>query len=238
MPDTVSTASPTNVDHYLSVKAQYVVSYNSGRRVPNWVSWELNASYLGSTSRTDAFRIDDTLPAGMPQAQPSDYSGSGFDRGHMCPSGDRTLTTTDNRNTFYLTNMVPQAPNNNQGPWEKLETYLRGLASSGKEIYIVSGGIYGPTPRKVGADNVWVPDSTFKVAVILDSPGQGAANVTTSTRVISVIMPNDDTQISKSDDWKPYRVSARTIESQTGFNFLADVPQSVQDVVETRVDNL
>ena len=62
---------------FLSVKSQYVISYNSGRKIPNWVSWELNTSYLGSTPRQDDFRPDDTLPPTLPQAQLADYSGSG-----------------------------------------------------------------------------------------------------------------------------------------------------------------
>ncbi|TMQ04888.1 MAG: DNA/RNA non-specific endonuclease, partial [Deltaproteobacteria bacterium] len=111
-----SPASTTDPNHFLSVKSGYVISYNGSRKVPNWVSWELNTSYLGSTPRQDDFRPDDTFPASEPQASLADYSGSGYDRGHMCPSADRTLTVTANQQTFYLTNMVPQAANNNQGP--------------------------------------------------------------------------------------------------------------------------
>ena len=231
-----SASTTSNWNSYLSVKTQYVMSYNSARKVPNWVSWELNSSYLGSADRQDNYRSDSTLPSSMPQATPADYSGSGWNRGHMCPSGDRTLSATANGQTFYLSNMVPQASNNNSGPWEKLETYERNLATSGKEVMIVAGGIYSSSSRKIGA-SVSVPDSTWKVVVVLDHAGQGAASVSSSTRVIAVLMPNDDARISASDTWQEYRVSVRTLESATHFDFLADVPQSVQDVVETRVDN-
>ena len=229
-------ASSSDIGSFLSVKADYVISYNGNRKIPNWVSWELNSSYLGSVSRQDNFRPDSTLPASIPQAALSDYQGSGFDRGHMCPSADRTLTATANSQTFYLTNMVPQAANNNRGPWEKFETYCRSLASSGKELFIVSGGVIAAPSQTIGS-GVAVPAETFKVVVVLDAPGDGPADVTKSTRVIGVVMPNDDSQISMSDDWKPFRVSVRSIESLTSLNFLSDVPQDVQDVVETRVDN-
>jgi endonuclease G len=232
-----SASTTGNWNSYLSVKAQYVMSYNSARKVPNWVSWELNTSELGSAARQNNYRSDSTLPSAMPQATPADYSGSGWDRGHMCPSGDRTQSTTANGQTFYLSNMVPQASNNNSGPWEKLETYERTLAESGKEVMIVAGGVYSASSRKIGA-SVSVPDSTWKVVVVLDHTGDGAAQVRTTTRVIAVLMPNDDARISTSDSWQSYRVSVRTLESATHFNFLADVPQSIQDVVETRVDNL
>jgi endonuclease G, mitochondrial len=155
----------------------------------------------------------------------------------MCPSADRTLNVTDNSNTFYLSNMLPQAANNNQGPWEQLESYSRTLATSGKELFIISGPIYSGTTTTIG-NGVAVPTSTWKVITVLNSVGQGAANVSTSTRVIAVIMPNNDSKISKSADWHNYRVTTRSIEQQTGLNIMSDVAQSVQDVIETKVDTV
>lgn len=232
-----SPSSTSDVNSFLSVKSGYVISYNSGRKVPNWVSWELNTSYLGSVARQDDFRPDDTLPASLPQAQLADYSGSGFDRGHMCPSADRTLTVTANSQTFYLTNMVPQAANNNRGPWADLENECRNIARTGKELFVISGGVFSGSSRTIGS-GVSVPDKTFKVIVVLDAVGQGPANVSSSTRVIGVMMPNSDSQISLSADWHNFRVSVDAIEAATGDNFLSDVDPTVQAVVEARVDNL
>ncbi len=233
IPAPTSTGTP---DAFLSVKADYVVSYSGSRKVPSWVSWELNTSYLGSTARQDDFRPDDTFPPSEPQAQLTDYSGSGFDRGHMCPSADRTLTTTANSQTFYLTNMVPQSANNNRGPWEKLEAELRTIAQGGKELFIISGGVYSSGSTTIGT-GVAVPDKTFKVAVVLDAVGQGPANVTTSTRVIAVMMPNRDSLIGLSDPWRNFRVSVDDIEAATGDDFLSDVDPAIQAVLEARVDN-
>jgi endonuclease G, mitochondrial len=235
IPGPIAMTAPS--DNYVSVKSEYVVSYSGSRRVPNWVSWELNASYLGSSGRANDFRPDDTFPANEPQASLADYSGSGYDRGHMCPSGDRTLDTTTNSQTFYLTNMVPQAANNNQGPWVGLEDESRTLAVAGKELFIISGGTFSATSKMVGADHVVVPDQTFKVIVVLDAVGQGPAAVTTSTRVIAVLMPNDDALISKTADWHTFRVSVDTIEAMTGYDFLSDVDPAIQAVIEARIDN-
>ena len=236
IPD-ASTAVSTNTTHYLSVKHQYVVSYNGTRKTPNWSSWELNSSWIGTAARQDTYRPDNTLPANIPQASLADYSGSGFDRGHMCPSADRTLSVADNTNTFYLTNMVPQSSNNNQGPWADLENYSRDLATSGKELMIISGPIYSGTITTVG-NGLQVPTSTWKVITVLDSPTQGAANVTTATRVIAVIMPNRDAQIAITADWHTFRTTVRAIEAATGLNIMSDVPQAIQDVIETKVDTL
>jgi endonuclease G len=108
-----STSYPTN---YLPIKSQYALSYNNNTRIPNWVSWQLNNSWLGSTPRQDDFRADTTLPSTFYRITGSDYSGSGFDRGHMTPSADRTNTVSSNSSTFLMTNMIPQAPNNTISP--------------------------------------------------------------------------------------------------------------------------
>ncbi len=234
IPSPSSTSDPNS---YLSVKSGYVLSYNSGRKVPNWVSWELTTAYLGGIDRQDDFRVDNTLPSSLPQAQLSDYSGSGYDRGHMCPSADRTRTTTANSQTFYLTNMVPQAANNNRGPWAALETETRQLAQAGKQLYKIAGGTFSSGSRTIG-NGVKVPDKTWQVVVVLDGVGQGPSAVTTSTRVIAVLMPNSNSQISSSAPWRNFRVSVDSIEALTGQNFLSDVDPAVQAVIEARVDNL
>jgi endonuclease G len=233
IPAPVSASTP---NAFLSVKADYVVSYNGSRKEPNWVSWELNSSYLGSIDRQNDFRPDDTFPASEPQAALADYSGSGYDRGHMCPSADRTLTTAANQQTFYLTNMVPQSAHNNEGPWAVMENDLRDLAAAGDELFIIAGGTFSSSSNTIGS-GVVVPDKTFKVVVVLNSVGQGVSAVTTSTRVIAVMMPNEDAQISQSADWHTFRVSVDSIEAATGYDFLSDVDPSIQAVIEARVDN-
>jgi endonuclease G len=90
--------------------------------------------------------------------------------------------------------MVPQAANNNQGPWNDLENDLRTIARGGKELFIISGGTFSASSNMVGNGMV-VPDQTFKVIVVLDAIGQGPAAVTSSTRVIAVLMPEAAAQL-------------------------------------------
>jgi endonuclease G len=228
--------------NYLLDKPQYAVSYNRDKGRPNWVSWHLASSWLGSTPRQDDFRNDTTLPAGWYQVQGTDYSGSGFDRGHHCPSADRTLTVADNSSTFLMTNMLPQSPDNNQGPWANMENYLRTLVSSGNELYIVMGGSgsggtgsNGGTTFTIAGGHVAVPSQVWKVVVVLPSGTNDVSRVTTSTRTIAVIMPN--TQGIRTADWKTYRVSVDQVETLTGYDFLSNVPTPVQSVIESVVDN-
>lgn len=233
----------SSYSNLLLSKSQYAVSYNCYRGTPNWVSWQLNPSWLGSAPRQDDFRADTTLPSGCYRVSSSDYSGSGFDRGHMAPSADRTNTIANNSATFLMTNMIPQAPDNNQGVWANLENYCRDLVvNQGKELYIISGS-YGTggtgsngTRTTIANGNVTVPSRTWKVIVVLNRPNNGASSVTTSTRVIAVNIPN--TQGVRNANWRNYRVSVDSIEVNTGYNLLSNVSTSIQSTIESRVDNL
>ena len=225
----------TNVNqpnNYLMEKLQYSLSYSRDNGGPNWVSWHLDSSWLGSTPRQDDFRADTTLPAGWYRVTGSDFSGSGFDRGHMCPSADRTISVTANSSTFLMTNMIPQLPANNQGVWANLETYSRSLVSQGNELYIISGG--QGLQYFIANGQVAVPAQTWKVIIVLPVGSNDVSRVTTSTRTIAVIMPNSGTIGS---DWRSYRVSVDQVEAITGYDFFSNVSSGIQAVIEGVVDN-
>ena len=223
-----SISSPNN---YLLDRPQYAVSYSRDNGTPNWVSWHLDSTWLGSTPRQDSFRNDTSLPAGWYQVQETDYSGSGYDRGHMCPSGDRTKTVADNDATFLMTNMIPQAPTNNQQTWANMENYLRTLATSGSELYIISGG--QGNIGYIAGGHVVVPAYTWKVVMVLPSGTNDVSRVTTSTRMIAVYVPNNNSVVS---DWKQYRVSVDYVESLTGYDFYSNVTDSIENSIEANVD--
>lgn len=150
-------------------KAQFALSYNRDTSNPNRVSWHLDSMRLGSTPRQDSFRPDATLspPVGI-RSKRRDYSGAGDDRGHIYPSGDRTKTVADDVAAFLMTNMIPQAATYNRQTWANQENYLHGLAASGNELYIISGGGYSVSGYIAGG-NVAVPTHTRKVAMVLPS---------------------------------------------------------------------
>jgi endonuclease G len=227
-----ATASVGNPTNYLMEKPQYALAYHRDNGRPNWVSWHLDASWLGSTARQDDFRADTTLPVGWYQVLGTDYSGSGYDRGHMCPSADRTKTVADNSSTFLMSNMIPQAPTNNQQTWANLESYCRTLASSGNELYIISGG--NGNSGFIAGGHVAIPTTTWKVIMVLPAGTSDVSRVTTSTRLIAVSIPNNNSVVS---DWKQYRVSVDSVESLTGYNFFSNVPTAIQSVIESVVDN-
>jgi endonuclease G, mitochondrial len=226
-----NTSFPTN---YLLMKPQLAVSYHRNNGIPNWVSWHIDSPDLGSAARCDCFSPDTALPAGWYRVTTGSYTGSGFDRGHMTASADRTARAGDNAVTFLMTNVLPQTPDNNQGPWAQLENYLRSLISGGKELYVISGG--DESKGTIDAGRVRVPAFTWKVIMVLNRGTSDLSRVNTSTRLIAVSMPNN--QGIRANDWRVYRTSVDQVEIFTGLNFFSNVAPSIQSVIEARVDNL
>jgi len=228
-----ATPDIANENNYLMPKPQYTLSYNRSRSEPNWVAWRLDSSWVGSTPRQDDYRPDPSLPVGWYQVQASDYSGSGYDRGHMCPSGDRTNSVANNSATFLMTNFVPQLPANNQGPWEDFESYCRTLASQGNELYIIDGphGNIGT----VAGGHVVVPDVTWKVVVVLPNGSDDLHRVTKGTRAFGVIVPNHP-PVDINAPWRNFRVTVKEVERLTGYNFFNLVPINTQQIIESRHD--
>ncbi|MEP0853365.1 MULTISPECIES: DNA/RNA non-specific endonuclease [Cyanophyceae] len=227
-----ATESVATPDNYLMVKPQYALSYNRSKGTANWASWQLNKSWLGSADRQDNFRPDPTLPPGWERVTPTFYSGSGYDRGHIVPSADRTKTLEDNSATFLMTNMMPQTPDNNRNTWGNLEDYSRELVSEGKELYIIAGTAGSQKQPLKG--KVTIPASTWKIIVVLNRPGAGLSSITTDTRVIAVNIPNQD---ALDNDWKTYKVSVDSLEKLTGYDFISNVNSAIQRVIESRIDN-
>lgn len=230
-----SDATPdiANENNYLMPKPQYTLSYNRSKATPNWVAWRLDSSWVGTTQRQDDYRPDSALPAGWYQVQDGDYSGSGYDRGHMCPSGDRTRSIPDNSATFLMSNFVPQLSANNQGPWEEFETYLRSLAGQGQEIYIVTGpsGNVGT----IAQGRVVVPQVTWKVVLILPNGSNDLQRANKGTRAFGIIVPNQP-PLNINAPWRNFRVTVDQVELLTGHDFFSNIPKNSQELMERRRD--
>jgi len=234
-----ATADISNFDNYLYDHTYYVESYNRDKNEPNWVSWYVGSTSLGSQDRANDFRPDTNLPAGWYEVTSTAYSGSGFDRGHNCPSGDRTSTLLANEETFLMDNMIPQAPQNNEQTWANLEEYGRSLVAAGDEIYVIMGS-YGSggtgssgSATTVDGGLVVVPSNIWKVIVVLPNGNNDLSRITTSTRVIAVNTPNINTI---SSDWTQYITTVKSIETATGYTLLSNVPANVRSVLENVKD--
>jgi endonuclease G, mitochondrial len=244
--DNLAMTMPTTKNSEILIsREQYLISYNKERRAPNWVAWKLETSQLGKVSRSNKFQQDPDLEEYLNSheeghaVQPTDYRNSCFDRGHQCPSGDRTDTEADNEPTFEMSNMIPQTPYLNRVIWEHLENYTRSLVlEQGKKVYVIAGPIYDEDFGSIGPDqDIPVPSKDFKIVFILDAD-QSANDITSSTPYIAVIMPNilkngqkpvantkncggseKESSGGTSDDWKQYQTTLKDIESASGITF-------------------
>jgi DNA/RNA endonuclease G (NUC1) len=224
-------------------KRGFALSYSAVRGGPNWVSWNINATHFGAQDRCNCFSADGQLPGDVYKVVDFDYRNGGYDRGHLVQSFSRTTTEQENAATFLLTNILPQAAENNQGPWSYFESYLNERArQGGKEIYVIAGGQYAAAPPTLkGEGRVQIPDYTWKVAVVMDG-GRGLADVRTvdDLEVIAVRMPNLITGNGpasavgiRPNAWETYRTTVRAIEGATGYDLLDLLPDHVEAVVET-----
>jgi len=228
---------PVLTNNYLIEKPQYVLSYSRTKAHANWVAWHLGPEDLGGAERQDNFRPDEALPADWPTARTSDYTGSGFDRGHLCPSADRTATAIDNSATFLMTNIVPQSPNLNRNTWESLESFCRELVKAGNELYIYAGthGTGGRGTEGLATlikNKINVPEACWKIVLILPNGDNDFERVNQSTQVIAVWMPNIQ---AIENSWRSYRITVDAIEQKTGYDFFADVPVPVQATLESKL---
>jgi len=232
--DPLLLGNPTNAqtsvslpENYLRNYDYYKIAYSQSRAIPVWVAWHLQSEDLGSSPRRDDFRTDAGLPAGWYQVQDYSYSGSGFDRGHNCPSADRTTSIPANSSTFLMTNMIPQSPRLNQGPWAGLEDYTRTLVGSTKEAYIFMGN-YGQGGYNtnnlffatIDAGRITVPANIWKVIVLLPKGTNDLTRIDTSAIVLAVNMPNDNRLYSTGGNavWRNYITTISNLELQAGNN--------------------
>jgi endonuclease G len=208
----------------------FVLSYNPTRRLANWVAWRLTAADLGTAARSKDFRPDPLLPNIYPRVLPSDFRGTGYVRGHLCPSAERKASLAANAETFVMTNIQPQVRELNGGPWERMEQYERKLAERGKVLFLVAGGLFDD-PGVTLRGGIAVPRASYKVLVSLE-PGQDASTITRTNRTYAVIMPNVAAVGGKP--WTSYLTTIDEVERQSGYELLSAVEAGVQEMIEGR----
>jgi len=225
-------------DDILVERAQYTASFNHLRGTPNWVSYNLEATHFGPEDRCDCFTFDPELPTDFPSYTTAAYTGSGafhgfgIDRGHLARSFDRTAGSLDNATTFYFTNIIPQAADLNQGPWAALESHLGDRARlQNREVYIVTGAAGNKGTLK-NEGRIVIPASAWKVALILPRD-QGLADVQSheDVDVVAVIMPNDPGV--RNVPWETYQTTVDALESLSGYDLLALLPDQIEIAVES-----
>jgi DNA/RNA endonuclease G (NUC1) len=237
---TGASADPNNHSHYLIQRTVEAIDYSDINGCPNWVSWDLTSSDVGSSGRSDAWAVDTSLPSGFRVISTGTYgtvNGTSYDRGHMCPSADRTDTVADNEMVFIMSNIIVQDSKNNQGLWATFEGFCRTLASS-QELLIMCGP-YNFGSDYAGVSHVYIASNIFKV-VVCAPLGAGSAlsriiNANPSSiRVIAIETPNNDSVSGHS--WTEYITSTKKVQQDTGYNFFSALPNNLAWVLRSKVD--
>lgn len=227
-----ATQDPKNADNFLVVGEGSVLSYNDSRGTSNWVQWRTTRADLGKSIPRPDFRPDPRLPRGFDVIGYYDYSGSGYDRGHMVPSADRFANAKLNEETFMMSNIVPQTGAMNQYPWEKFESFVRNQVYKGFDAYQIAG-VYGE--QRMIKQKVMAPTNCWKIVAFVRK-GTKPETIDARTRIIAIDMPN--AKGIENDGWEKYRTTIRDIEQKTGWNFFREVPQAIQDAIETRTETI
>ena len=204
-------------------KNSFVVSYNIETKCPNYVAWCLTKSRLdGRVSRYNYSFIGDETIGEASRVETQDYSGSGYDRGHMCPAADNSHEEMSMMQSFMMTNICPQNHNLNSGDWKELEEQCRQWVKDYSELYIVCGPIFDKkNPRTIGKRKglkIAVPDRFFKVVLMIGK----------NPKAIGFIYPNAET----NKDIRDYCVTVDRVESITGIDFYPSLPDDVEKKVE------
>ena len=204
-------------------RSNYTISYNRNWNQPNWVAWELNKNETrGRNNRNEEFTADPDLAEAY-QVESYDYSGSGYDRGHMCPAGDNHFDAKAMNESFYMSNICPQNHELNAGKWNDLEIACRKWANRYQQLFIVCGPIIDKrNGKRIGKEHeIIVPEKFFKVILITS---------TKPARAIGYIFENNGSD-------RPYKVhSIDEVEKITGMDFFPNLPDKIEDLVESRYE--
>ena len=202
----------------------YTLSYNEVHEQASWVAYELTSREVqGTISRTDNFRADPNVATGS--ASLADYRGSGFDRGHLAPAADMKWSREVMSESFFMSNMSPQEPGFNRGIWKKLEGKVRDWANADGSVFVATGGILTNGLPTIGRNQVSVPRFYYKVILDYSEPG---------LKGIGFILPN-----KKSDkDIMSFAVPIDRVESRTGIDFFASLPDDIEARLESSFNAL
>jgi DNA/RNA endonuclease G (NUC1) len=230
-----ATTDTNNHDHYLIQRTVEAIDYSDNLGEPVWASWDLTAADVGTNSRSTTFFTDFSLPPNYYRVTDNDYVGVGtnnLNRGHLCPSEDRTDTRADNDAVFLMSNIFPQNGTNNSGVWGTFESYCRAQSSTNELLIICGPSGFGT--NRIPSGRAVIPDYAWKIVVFVPTnSGTALSRITSSNRVIALKISNTG---PATKTWPNYVTSASQIEVDTGFTFFTALPAAVAAALRSEVD--
>lgn len=209
---------PSSTTGAVVIHENYTLSYSEKHEQAEWVAYELKKEHLSKNEfKRPYFEEDRKVKSSS--ADWRNYKKSGYDRGHLCPAGDRRFTYKAFEETFLTSNISPQNHQFNSGIWNKLEQKTRYWAKRYNGVYVVTGGVLSGNLKTIGYEHVSVPEYFYKV--LLD-------NSSNNPKMIAFLMPHKESNGSLKD----FVVSTDTIEKLTGIDFFA----ALEDKIEHRLE--
>lgn len=198
------------------------ILFNPETNCAEWVKWKITVDRLkkkNKVKRSDyPFTPDDT-PLLQDKITTYDYSKSGYDRGHLSPAADNEHSKTAMKDCMEMTNIIPQTPELNRGPWKTLEESCRKWALSyNSTVYIAAGPVFSDTAEVRFVGRVQVPDRCFKV-ILIQKPMIARGWIMDNSR-------------KPESDYQAYRVSVDSVEALTGYDFFSWLPDSIENKIE------
>ena len=184
----------------------YSLVYNHKHMQAKWVAYNLTyGNTVGGAERSSKFSIDPSISPRT--AVTSDYTKTGYDRGHLAPAGDMKFSAQAMSESFYMSNVSPQLPGFNRGIWKKLEEQFRSWAPSSHPVFVVTGPVLtDPISSHIGQTcRISIPQRFYKVMLDTASP----------MRAIAFVLPNN----SSTQPLSSFAMSIDEAERITGIDF-------------------
>ena len=198
----------------------YVVGYCEEEEDPAWVCYRLiKVDSFQAPPRPQGFEPDMRTRA---RVTPHDYTGSGYDRGHMAPNYAIAICygSQAQLETFLMSNIVPQRPNLNRRVWENLEqTEIKEYAQRYRQLWVIDGPVFKPGARRL-RHGVEVPDACYKI-MVEEERGR--------PKVLAFIMPEE---VAGTESPAQFLSSVSEVEKETGLDFFSELPSDLQRKLE------
>ncbi|MBC3759474.1 DNA/RNA non-specific endonuclease [Hyunsoonleella sp. SJ7] len=196
----------------------YSLSYSEAHEQAEWVAYELKKSHLSNTNhKRPYFEIDKAVKTGA--ASWRNYKNSGFDKGHLCPAGDRRFSKSAHDETFLTSNISPQEHQFNSGVWNRLEQKVRYWSSKYDGVFVVTGGVLNGDLKTIGNEDVSVPDYFYKVLLDFNSG---------KPKMIGFLIPHKDSNMPLYE----FVESVDNIETLTGIDFFPELGDEIETKLE------
>ena len=209
---------PTSTTGAIVKHNGYNLSYSEKHEQAEWVAYSLDKKDIVSTDRKRPYFIEDPKVKTI-SASWRNYKKSGYDRGHLCPAGDRKSTEKNFNETFYTSNISPQKHNFNAGIWNKLEQKTRYWVKKYNHLYVITGGILDDNLKTIGSEKVSVPNEFYKILLDFTQP---------EIKAIAFLLPHQE---SKKPLYK-FVVSIDELEQKTGIDFFHHLPDNLENKLE------